>query len=148
MQKHWFSHFECFYKMAYALKTVHLFSTSSLSFCVIRDTHILKINWKSYTVEGHLGMQLSTTQLLTQPPPLPSGMGKKNQKGKSWKTHGLRWRQLGKQSGGKKPTKAQFTKQSITISWPICSQSSSNGTPMKHPPSILLMNMMLYSICL
>lgn len=93
-----------------------------------RDIHIIKIHWKNL-LEGHPAMQLSTT--LTQPPP----QWEKNQEGKRGKTHGLRWRLLGKQSGGKKPTKAQCTKQSITISWPICSQSSSNGNSYKTPPS-------------
>lgn len=118
--------------MAHALKIAHFFNTSSLCFCVIRDTHN-KNPLKKFNCWGSL-WHVAEHNTAAHSAPFPVAMGKKHQKGKSRKRMGWDENILVNKMR-KKPTKAWCKKQSITISWPISSQSSSNGNPQETPPS-------------
>lgn len=64
----------------------------------------------------------------------PVGLGRKIRRAKAEKP--MNWDEDSLVSKmGKKTHKSTMQKQSITISWPICSQSSSNGNPYRTLPS-------------
>lgn len=66
--------------------------------------------------------------------PSPVGWGRKIRRVKAEKSMG--WDEDSSVSKmGEKPHKSTMQKPSITISWPICSQSSSNGNPYQTSPS-------------
>lgn len=132
--------------MAHALKIVNLFNTSSLCFCVIRDTHnknpLKKFNcWGSpwHAAEHYTAAHSA---------PSPVGWGRKIRRAKVEKRMGWDEDSLVSKMGKKthKSTMAKSNQLPSADQYPASLQAT--ATPRKLPSPFLFMIMTLYGICL